>query len=65
MIAVVDATPLIYLAAIGKFDLLRSLYGRIVIPAAVFEEVVIQGPGQWGAAETAAADWIDRRMVGE
>src|SRR5437764_719394 len=63
MIVVVNSTPLIYLAAIGQFDLLRSIYGQIVIPMAVFDEVVIQGAGQWGAAETAAAGWIDRRVV--
>ena len=27
---IADATPLIYLAAIGKFNLLGVLYGRIV-----------------------------------
>ena len=63
MIVVADATPLIYLAAIGKFDLLRILYGRINIPAAVYDEVVTQGAGRWGAAETAAAGWIDRATV--
>lgn len=29
MIVIADATPLIYLAAIGKFHLLHDLYGRI------------------------------------
>ena len=37
---IADATPLIYLAAIGKFDLLGVLYERIVIPCAVYDEVV-------------------------
>ena len=63
MIVVADATPLIYLAAIGKFDLLQILYGRISIPSAVYEEVVIQGAGRSGASETAAADWIDRQAL--
>jgi uncharacterized protein len=63
MIVVADATPLIYLAAIGKFELLRDLYGSITIPAAVYDEVVTQGSGKWGAAETAAAGWIDRESV--
>lgn len=61
MIVVADATPLIYLAAIGKFDLLRDLYGRISIPDAIYDEVVTQGAGRWGSAETAAAGWIDRQ----
>ncbi len=57
---IADATPLIYLAAIGKFDLLGALHGRIVIPCAVYDEVVIQGVGRPGAAETARAAWVDR-----
>lgn len=32
---IADATPLIYLAAIGQFNLLGALYGRIVIPCAI------------------------------
>ena len=51
-----DSTPLIYLAAISKFDLLRALCGSIIIPVAVYDEVVTQGTGRWGAAETAGAD---------
>lgn len=63
MTVVADSTPLIYLSAIGKFDLLQQLYARISIPPAVYDEVVNQGPGRWGAAETAGADWIDRPTV--
>jgi len=35
MIVVADAGPLIALARIGRFDLLRSLYGQLHIPPAV------------------------------
>jgi predicted nucleic acid-binding protein len=62
-IVVADATPLIYLAAIQKFDLLRTLFGRVVIPSAVYDEVVINGAGRPGAAETAGAAWIDRQSI--
>jgi predicted nucleic acid-binding protein len=65
MIVVADSTVLIYLAAIGKFDLLASLYGRIVIPNAVYDEVVTQGAGRWGAAETSASTWIDRQPIAD
>ena len=47
MTVVVNSTPLIYLAAIGKFDLLRIVYGRIIFPPAVFHEVVTQGAGRY------------------
>jgi len=46
MTVIADATPLICLAAIGKFDLLRVLYGRIVVPFAVYDEVVNRGAGR-------------------
>ena len=50
--------PLIGLASIGKFQLLKDLFGEIVIPSAVYNEVVIQGKYQPGAKETREADWI-------
>lgn len=62
---IADATPLIYLAAIGQFDVLGILYGRVVIPSAVYEEVVVQGAGQPGAAETAGAVWVERQAVSD
>src|SRR5437016_4670425 len=65
MTVVSNSTPLIYLAAIGRFDILNALFGRITIPLAVYNEVVIQGAGRWGAAETAAAAWIDRCAVSD
>ena len=36
---VVNSTPLIVLCNIGRLDLLQKVYGRIVIPQAVFNEV--------------------------
>jgi predicted nucleic acid-binding protein len=65
MTVIVDATPLIYLAAIGRFELLETLYRRIIIPTAVHDEVVVQGGGRWGATEAAAANWIDCRAVSD
>jgi len=61
MIVVSNAGPLIALAKIGHFELLRSLFGRLCIPQAVYEEVVIRGAGKPGADETmqASNDWID------
>lgn len=39
-----DASPLIGLAAAKRFDLLRRLYGRVVVTRAVLEEVMAGGP---------------------
>ncbi len=38
-----DATPLIYLAKIGKLNLLRELFGQVQIPPEVRKEVVDRG----------------------
>ena len=56
-----DSSVLIHLAAIGRLELLRVFYGRIVIPPAVWEEVVEQGRERAGAAEVEQgkhAGWI-------
>jgi predicted nucleic acid-binding protein len=65
MIVVADSSPLIYLAAIGKFALLQTIYQQIIIPQAVYDEVVTQGAGRWGASETAGAAWIDCRTISD
>jgi predicted nucleic acid-binding protein len=38
-VVVSDASPLICLAAIRRFDLLRLLYGEVLIPEAVWREI--------------------------
>ena len=37
--AIVNSTPVIGLANIGKLDVLRQMYGTITIPQAVFDEI--------------------------
>lgn len=46
--------PLIALAAIGQFDLLRNLFGRIFIPPAVRAEIL----DEVSVAALTAANWI-------
>ena len=60
---VCNASPLINLARIGKLDLLRELYGELIIPEAVWHEVVEEGSGQPGADEVKCADWIKTQGV--
>ena len=40
---VVNTTPIIALALIGKLDLLRQLYGQVATPSAVRAEVLAGG----------------------
>jgi len=57
---VADSGPLIALATIGQLDVLRSLYSSVLVPDAVTREVVEAGAGRRGAAEVAAATWLQR-----
>ena len=63
MSIVSNASPLINLARIGRLDLLRQLYGEILIPEAVWHEVVVEGAGRPGADEVRTASWLKKQSV--
>src|SRR5947208_3422389 len=65
MIVVSDASPMISLAAIGRLDLLRSLYGTLVIPRAIYREIVEMGAGLPGAVDVQQSDWIETRDIAD
>ena len=58
MSVVSNASPLIGLARIGKLELLRQLYGKLVIPEAVEHEVVAKGPELPAANQVGELAWI-------
>jgi predicted nucleic acid-binding protein len=58
-----NAGPLITLATLGRLDLLKALFGQVVIPPAVYEEVVVRGSGEPGSREVEEAAWIRTRQV--
>lgn len=64
MTVVANAGPLIALARIGQFELLRLLYEELYVPTAVRDEVIIFGQGRPGAVEVEAAEWIRVVNVG-
>lgn len=60
MIVVSNTTPLIGLAVVNQFDLLAHLFGKIIIPTAVYHEAVLFGREQGGAKqEIRKANWIE------
>ena len=63
MLVVSNSSALINLARIGKLTLLRELFGVLIVPDAVWQEVVVEGAGQPGAEEIGSADWIQRQAV--
>ena len=58
MRVVVNATPLIALALLDRLELLRQMFDEVLVPAAVYEEVVTKGAGRPGAAAVERADWL-------
>jgi uncharacterized protein len=63
MKVVSNSSPLINLARIGQLNLLAHLFGRLLIPDAVWREVVEKGHGNPGADEINQAEWIERVAV--
>jgi predicted nucleic acid-binding protein len=65
MIIVSDSGPLISLAKINKFSLLKQVFKEIIIPEGVYIEVVEEGRGKDGAKETreALGKWVKKVRV--
>jgi predicted nucleic acid-binding protein len=63
MIVVSNTSPIVKLAAVGRLDLLQQLYGAILIPAAVYVEIVVVGAGLPGALEVQTLPWFQQRPV--
>jgi predicted nucleic acid-binding protein len=63
MIVVSNTSPLINLANIGQLHLLKQLYGEVIIPPAVYDEIVIAGGGQPGAMEGKIYDWVKVEQI--
>lgn len=62
-IIVADSSCLIGLSKIGRLEILRDLFGEILVPSAVYHEVVVKGEGKPGAGAVKAAAWIIHQAV--
>lgn len=60
---VADSSPLIVLAKIGRLGLLPRLAERVVIPTAVWQEVVMNKPSSLDSRELAGASWLEVQPV--
>lgn len=58
MLVIADASPLILLDRLGHLSLLPDLYGQVVVPRAVLEEIAA-GAEKAGLAEMESAEWIE------
>ena len=60
MIVVADTTPINYLILIGEIDVLARLYGRVIIPQAVHEELTrLRTPESVRAWIAQPPDWLE------
>ncbi len=53
-----NTTPVIALSVIGRLNLLRDLYSEVLIPPAVYSEIMAGGGKRTGATELLHASWI-------
>jgi uncharacterized protein len=65
VIVVSNTSPIFYLSTIGQLDLLRQLYGEIIIPTAVFNEITNVGNTDASAAIVLTISWIQTRPVSD
>jgi uncharacterized protein len=56
--AVSNSSPLILYSRIGQLGLLQTLFDEILVPPAVWHEVVVAGAGRAGQREVDHAEWI-------
>jgi uncharacterized protein len=63
MAAVSDSSPLIAFSAIGRLDLLQALFTELIVPPAVWREVVTESGDKPGGGDVLQAGWIVRRAL--
>jgi predicted nucleic acid-binding protein len=65
MIVISDTSPLNYLALIGQAERLRDLYGRVVIPQAMFDELqAAETPEEVRVWLQSKPEWLEVRTLG-
>ena len=60
---IADTGPLLSFARADCLDLLQQVVSEVIIPEAVYEEIVVQGAGKPGAHDVQHASWIIRDHV--
>ncbi len=60
-LVVSNSSILIHLSRIGKLLLLKEIFGRIIIPKAVYEECTFENKA--GSKEIKSSEWIEVREI--
>jgi len=59
-----NATPLINFAVINRLDILEAVFGKIIIPQAVYVETTVTGfPGPEFVLQAITSNWVQIRSV--
>ena len=65
MIVVSNTSPISNLAAIGQLELLQQLYGNIIIPPAVYQELINSGDAELATLAVQTLDWIQTQPISD
>jgi predicted nucleic acid-binding protein len=60
---VADAGPLIVCSRIGRLSLLHQVFETLIIPDAVYTELIVRGEGRAGVDEIAQSEWIRHESI--
>ena len=64
MIVIADTSPLNYLIRLGQTDLLRNIYGRVLVPRAVLIELTHpEAPAEVRAWASAPPGWLEETQA--
>lgn len=63
MIIVSNTSPISNLAQVGRLEILQQIYGKIIIPTAVYNELTAEGAGDIVAIPVKTYSWIETRAV--
>ncbi|MBF2008132.1 MAG: DUF3368 domain-containing protein [Chlorogloeopsis fritschii C42_A2020_084] len=63
MTIVSNTSPISNLAKVGQLDLMQQLYRAILIPSAVYEELLDERAGETVITTVQSADWLEIRPV--
>lgn len=63
MIIVSNTSPISNLAKVGKLNLIQQLYGKILIPRAVHEELLDERAGETVIRTVQSATWLEIQSV--
>jgi uncharacterized protein len=63
MSLVADAGPILSFTRAQRLELLRDVVSMLLIPEAVYDDMVIRGAGKPGAQDVQTSTWIGRERI--